>query len=81
MYFILFFLNDMFRSIKRHQAIFTKLKIRCMKCKYHSCNMEFHKTYTNVLNYVINSIECMFLKRVVYQSLSTTKQLLEAQTK
>jgi len=28
-----FYLDDMFRPIDHHQAIFTKLTVRCMYCK------------------------------------------------
>jgi hypothetical protein len=37
--------DDMLRSIDLHQATFTKLRIRYMQSKYHSCDMGSHKTY------------------------------------
>ena len=41
-YFIFIF-DNMFRSIDHRQAIFTNHRVRCMQCKYHSCNMGSHK--------------------------------------
>ena len=41
-YILFYFYLDIFRSLDHHQAIFTKLRIRCMQWQYH---MGSHTTY------------------------------------
>ena len=57
---IYFYLDDMFRSIDHHQAIFTKPRIRCMQCKWHSCNKGYMRLI-NVVKYLSNTATNAYL--------------------
>jgi hypothetical protein len=70
-YILFYFCLDMLRSINHHLAIITKLRIRCVQWKWHSCNMGSHKTYKYIKIYekvveVANNMHWLYHSFILY---------------